>query len=102
MKDDKDENKIIVYLIDYKYSGKHKYDELYIDFRTEEDFEHYIETIYEEKYEEVKKEEEKENVATVVKLTNYYSNKRLRRGAYYRLNTNVLKGENRPIFVNNN
>ena len=76
-------NSIIVYLLDYKTEGGNIYDYAYIDFRTLKDLRLFNQL-------------SRLNITTetVISLVNLHANKRLRRGAYYRLNFRLLQDEN--------
>lgn len=76
-------NSIIVYLLDYKTEGDNIYDYAYIDFRTLKDLRLFNQL-------------SRLNITTetVISLVNLHANKRLRRGAYYRLNFRLLQDEN--------
>ena len=71
---------IIVYLDDYKYGGNGKYDKLYLDFRTMRDYNYFIEGLQLEG-----------TSGTYIEIDGYHSPKRLVRGAYYSLNTAMLR-----------
>ena len=88
---------IIVYLDDYKYSGDGNYDTLYLDFRTKDDMEAYINEL-----------ELKEPFrGSYIQIDGYHSPKRLVRNAYYKLNLDMLKSlkpqpvQNSLVFAHN-
>ena len=74
------DKEIIVYLLDYKYVGDNVYSEAYIDFRTIGDLRRFNRLMNLNLMEE-----------TVLQLSNFSANKRLRRGAYYLLNVDLLR-----------
>lgn len=74
-------DEIIVYLDDYKYDGDGNYDILYLDFRTSSDFEKYLNAVG------IKER----TSGSYLEILGYRSPKRLKRGAYYTLNVDMLK-----------
>lgn len=72
---------IIVYLDDYKYSGDGNYDTMYLDFRTADDYTHYIRELGMKEM----------TLGSYLRIDGYRSPKRLMRGAYYSLNMGMLK-----------
>lgn len=73
-------SEIIVYLDDYKYSKDGKYEEIYLDFRTDQDFTAYLNAMGLEP-----------KNGSYLRIENYQPQKRLTKGAYYALNTRLLK-----------
>lgn len=73
-------SEIIVYLDDYKYSEGGKYEEIYLDFRTDQDFTQYLKAMGLESKQ-----------GSYLRIENYQPQKRLTKGAYYALNTRLLK-----------
>ena len=74
-------DEIIVYLDDYKSLGSGKYEIMYLDFRTSDDYENFI---------KITQTKEKPH-GSYIKIKNYHSPNRLRKGAYYTLNVDLLK-----------
>lgn len=71
---------ILVYLDDYRSLGDGKYDSIFLDFRSERDYRSYLAAT-----------NVRETEGTLLRVDNYSSPKRLFRGAYYALNTDLLK-----------
>lgn len=87
---------VIVYLVDYRNDGDGYYGEVFFDFRTYRDYRLFLN--------ELGYRRELEN--TVVRVINFIFPKRLRRGVYYALNLDILKGrdvenieEGAPLLV---
>ena len=74
-------NEIIVYLDDYKYGGDGFYDTMYLDYRTEKDYEAYMQVMG----------LKEPTQGSYIQVDGYRSPKRLFRGAYYALNMEMLK-----------
>lgn len=77
------EERIIVYLLDYKTEEANIYSYAYIDFRTLKDLRLFNQLT-----------ELNLMTETVISLVNLHANKRLRRGAYYQLNLHLLQDKN--------
>ena len=73
-------SEIIVYLDDYKYGGDGYFETLFLDFRTMSDYERFVKELNIEHTE-----------GTYIQINGYSSKKRLFRGSYYALNTEMLK-----------
>lgn len=84
-----EENEIIINLVDYSKEGEGKYAEAFVDFRLRKDYRLFLSDL------NIKNERE----ATVIHFLHFVSSKRLRRGAYYKLNTKLLT--NVKQFTNN-
>lgn len=73
---------IIVTLVDYKNNGNGDYSEAFVDFRTMGDYDEFVGVT------DLRKNEE----ASVIQFLNLHSDRRLVRGANYKLNIEMLKG----------